>query len=124
MDTYRLAYSFKITRRIAVDFTADEFHGQAAKVVDHLSDMDGVVDHSLDADLESASLRIVIGVNAANLAEAKNRAGGCLARAIKASGAIHQGLLPERDERDFYRVSYSALKRQTWRQRRVDLACV
>ncbi|MFQ5516182.1 MAG: hypothetical protein ACE5E8_01265 [Acidimicrobiia bacterium] len=124
MDTYRLAYSFKITRRIAVDFTVDELHGQAAKVVGHLRDMDGVVDQGVEADLGSASLQIVVSVNAANSAEAESKASECLARAIKASGAVHQGLLPERDERDFYRVGYSALKRQTWRQRRVDLACV
>ncbi len=122
LQTFTAAFTFAISRRVPWSSSADlECH--LAQVVAHLQPADGVVGVRLKGATPGEQLNIEIILEAADHAEASERARLSLAAAIRESGASHAGLLPPIEEaRVKPKVNaWSGLRVPYWQQRRFEV---
>jgi hypothetical protein len=118
---YRVAYDFRVTRRIAWEEDVDAFHGHVAAVVAFIEASTDIRDIKVVADVEHVSLSLELTVEADDRESAEGLAKSLIGLAIRESGARHFGLFPLGEEsRMKSRLSaWAGLKTPHWTPRQM-----
>ncbi len=118
---FRVAFDFKVTRRVSWDEDVDAFHGHVADVVAFLEESLVVREVKVVADLEQVSLFLELTVEAETREGAEELARSLIGLAIRESGALHIGLfsIGEESRMKTRLNAWAGLRTPHWLPRRV-----
>jgi hypothetical protein len=120
----RVLFEFKVSRRIGWDGDGvEELRRHFKAVCRELAGAPGVARVNVRADLERATLGMEVDVLAGSDFEAEAWARETLSQAIRATGAIHVGLLSEGDEAQMVapKRRLASLKTPHWLKRHTEV---
>lgn len=119
--THRVAFEFRVTRRIGWDGAgADDLRRHFKEVSDTVAQSERVSSVHIRADLDAASLHMDLDLDADSVEEAEMLGRMELSSAIHETGALHVGLLSELDEMRNVpkRSAWGGLRTPSWHIRR------
>ncbi len=118
---FRVAFDFRVTRRISWDQDIEAFHGHVADVVAFLEESSVIREVKVVADLEQVGLYLELSVEAETGEGAEELAKSLIGLAIRESGALHIGLfsIGEESRMKSRLNAWAGLRTPHWTPRRV-----
>jgi hypothetical protein len=118
---YRVAFDFKVTRRVSWDQDIDAFHGHVNDVVSFLEESSVIREVKVVVDLAQVSLLMELVVEADTRMGAEELAKSLIGLAIRESGALHIGLfsIGEESKMKSRLNAWAGLRTPHWTPRKV-----